>query len=63
MQPLVLQRKLEDVCLPLVIVRKRSWPAVSHICSLIHLLSMRIFFILKSILQIRALCLNTTSVF
>ena len=63
MQPLVLQRKLEDVCLPLVIVRKRSWPAVSHICSLIHLLSMRIFFILKSILQTRALYLNTTSVF
>jgi len=38
-------------CAPLVIVRKRSWPAVSQICSLIHLLSSRIFLILKSILQ------------
>lgn len=35
---------------PLVMVRNRSWPAVSQICSLIHLLSSRIFLILKSIL-------------
>ena len=35
---------------PLVMVRKRSWPAVSQICNLIHLLSSRIFLILKSIL-------------
>lgn len=34
---------------PLVIVRNRSWPAVSHICSLTHLLSISTFFILKSI--------------
>ena len=39
---------------PLVIVLNLSWPAVSHICSLIHLLSMRIFFILKSILRATA---------
>lgn len=32
-------------------VLNRSWPAVSQICSLIHLLSSRIFLILKSILQ------------
>jgi hypothetical protein len=38
-------------CSPLVMVRNRSWPAVSQICSLIHLLSSRIFLILKSILQ------------
>ncbi len=36
---------------PLVMVRNRSCPAVSHICSLIHLLSSRIFFILKSMLR------------
>lgn len=38
-------------CSPLVIVRKRSCPAVSHICSFTHLLSRKIFLILKSILQ------------
>ena len=37
--------------LPLVMVLKRSWPAVSHICSLIHLLSSKIFLILKSMLH------------
>ena len=36
---------------PLVIVRKRSCPAVSHICSLTHLPSISTFFILKSMLQ------------
>lgn len=41
-------------CAPLVIVLKRSCPAVSHICSLIHLLSKRIFLILKSILRQRS---------
>ena len=39
--------------LPLVMVLKRSCPAVSQICSLIHLLSSKIFLILKSILQAR----------
>lgn len=37
--------------LPLVMVRKRSWPAVSHICSFTHLLSRKTFLILKSILH------------
>lgn len=35
---------------PLVMVRKRSCPAVSQICSFTHLLSNKIFLILKSIL-------------
>ena len=38
-----------------MIVLKRSWPAVSHICSLIHLLSSKIFLILKSMLHIQRL--------
>ena len=47
-----LRRLLEQIgSAPLVIVRKRSCPAVSHICSLIHLLSSIIFLILKSILH------------
>lgn len=37
---------------PLVMVRKRSCPAVSHICSFTHLLSRKIFLILKSILHV-----------
>ncbi len=36
---------------PLVMVRKRSCPAVSQICSFTHLFSSRIFFILKSMLR------------
>ena len=40
---------LEDA--PLVMVRKRSCPAVSQICSLTHLPSISTFLILKSILQ------------
>ena len=35
---------------PVVIVRKRSWPAVSQICSLIRLPSSSIVLILKSML-------------
>jgi hypothetical protein len=38
-------------CTPLVMVRKRSCPAVSQICSLTHLLSRKILRILKSILH------------
>ena len=38
-------------CLPVVIVLNRSWPAVSHIWSLILLLSSSMVRILKSILQ------------
>lgn len=36
---------------PLVIVRKRSCPAVSQICSLTHFPSISTFLILKSMLQ------------
>jgi hypothetical protein len=36
---------------PLVMVRNRSCPAVSQICSFTHLLSKKIFLILKSILK------------
>ena len=34
-----------------MMVRNRSCPAVSHICSFTHLFSSRIFFILKSMLH------------
>ena len=36
---------------PLVMVRNRSCPAVSHICSFTHLFSSNTFFILKSMLH------------
>lgn len=42
---------LQPLCAPLVIVRKRSCPAVSQICSLTHFPSISTFLILKSILQ------------
>lgn len=47
--------------LPLVMVLKRSCPAVSHICSLTHLLSRNIFLILKSMLQTHSTHTNLNS--
>ncbi len=38
---------------PLVMVRNRSCPAVSHICNLMDLLSRNIFLILKSMLYVQ----------
>lgn len=44
------------IIIPVVIVRKRSWPAVSQICSLIRFPSSSIVLILKSILHKHKYC-------
>lgn len=48
---LLVTQIVHSKALPVVIVRNRSWPAVSQICSLIRLPSSSMVLILKSILQ------------